>query len=221
MKKQSKLYFIVVTLFTMLTVVSASIAVPIVCRPFYYAHIELLDMPEQTPWTAEEIRQAYDEMLDFCLFDTPFSTGVLQWSEEGRSHFADCAVLFRLDFVVLLISLLALLICFILYQKGISPARPLKHGPALWSGSLLLILFLLVGIIGAVNFDALFVVFHQIFFPGKNNWLFDPATDQIIEVMPEVFFRNCGILIVALIVISCVGLILWDILKSKRKAAKQ
>lgn len=210
MKKQSKLLFLALTLFLMLAVLSAAIAAPILCRPFYYIHVKLLNLPAQTPWSYEEICAAYNEMLDFCIFGTPFGTGKLRWSEEGRSHFADCAVLFRLDFVVLAVSLTALLFCLILCRRGISPVRPLNRGPAFWGSGLLILLFLTVAAVAGTNFDAAFVVFHQIFFPGKDNWLFDPQEDQIINILPQEFFRNCAVLIVALIVLACVLLMIWD-----------
>lgn len=50
--------------------------------------------------------------------------------------------------------------------------------------------FLAVGGLAALDFDRAFVVFHALFFPGKDNWLFDPETDQIITILPQVFFRN-------------------------------
>ena len=70
--------------------------------------------------------------------------------------------------------------------------------------------------LAALDFDRAFVVFHAIFFPGKDNWIFDPATDQIILVMPEVFFRNCALLIGGVLLACCAGLILWDLLVHRR-----
>ena len=60
------------------------------------------------------------------------------------------------------------------------------------------------------------MVFHAIFFPGKDNWIFDPAADQIILVMPEVFFRNCALLIGGVLLACCAGLVLWDVLARRR-----
>ena len=51
--------------------ISASVAVPILCRPFYYAHIDALDMPEKTGWTHEQIRKAYDDMPSSDHFRSP------------------------------------------------------------------------------------------------------------------------------------------------------
>lgn len=62
--------------------------------------------------------------------------------------------------------------------------------------------------IPATDFDRAFAVFHGIFFPGKENWLFDPATDPVILLLPEEFFRNCAIAIAASLLLICLVLIL-------------
>ena len=87
MTKNNRGFTVVLTAAVILLILSASIAAPILCRPFYYAHITAMDLPERTGYTAEEIRAAYDEMLDFCVYGTEFGTGVLPWSEEGNAHF--------------------------------------------------------------------------------------------------------------------------------------
>ena len=182
--------------------ISASVAAPILCRPFYYAHIDALDMPQKTGWTHEQIRKAYDDMMDFELKGADFATGDLKWSEDGMTHFADCRVLFRLDlwlFAVTGILLLAALLLF--HSKKETPARLAGRGPSFWAGVLILVLFGGFGTFAASDFDRAFTVFHKIFFPGKTNWVFDPAKDQIILVMPEEFFRNCAILIAALLAV--------------------
>lgn len=182
--------------------ISASVAVPILCRPFYYAHIEALDMPEKTGWTYEQIRRAYDDMMDFELKGADFATGDLKWSEDGMTHFADCKVLFLLDLRILAVTGILLLAAWILFRsKKETPARLAGRGPSFWAGVLILVLFGGFGAFAASDFDRAFTVFHKIFFPGKTNWVFDPSRDQIILVMPEEFFRNCAILIAALLAV--------------------
>jgi integral membrane protein (TIGR01906 family) len=74
-----------------------------------------------------------------------------------------------------------------------------------------------VGGLAALDFNRAFVIFHHIFFPGKDNWMFDPRTDEIILVLPQEFFRNCAILIGAgLLVMSVMLMIL-----SKNKRAQR
>ena len=220
MRIYRKGYTVLLTVAIILVMLSASIAAPILCRPFYYAHIHALDLPEKTAYTEEEIREAYDEMLDFCLFDTEFRTGILPWSEAGKAHFADCAELFRLDCRILAGSMLVLLLCGILYRRGIRPVAILGRGPLFWSGGLPLVLFAVIGGLAAMDFDRAFVLFHSLFFPGKSNWIFDPETDGIITILPEAFFRNCGILIVVLIGLISISLLAADRRKRRKDCCR-
>lgn len=216
--KTSKLLTILLAVVTALTLLTAAIAVPILCRPFYYAHIGLLKLQEQTGLTEAEIKTAYNEMLDYCLGAEEFSTGVLSWSDSGKSHFTDVRVLFLLDLRVLAVSVAVLIILLIAARAtGRRPVRLAGRGFAFWAGAGLGAVFLLIGGWAALDFNRAFVVFHTIFFPGKTNWLFDPAVDQIINILPQQFFMDCAILILAILIIGCVALIAADFLTGPHK----
>lgn len=217
--KPSKLLSLFTGVFTALLVLSASIAVPLLCRPFYYAHIEALNLDGYTGLSVEQIREAFDQVMDYCLGLRPdFAAGVLPFSESGASHFADVRGLFLLDLWVAVLSLVALLVLFVLSRrKKLTPAPLLGHGPGFWAAIGLGGLFLIVGGLAATNFERAFVVFHSLFFPGKANWLFDWRTDPIILLLPEDFFRNCAILILALLIFWCVILIAADLLAQRRR----
>lgn len=217
--KPSKLLAFFTGVFTALLVLSASIAVPLLCRPFYYAHIEALDLDGYTGLSVEQIKEAFDQVMDYCLGLRPdFAAGVLPFSQSGASHFADVRVLFLLDLWVAGLSLAALLVLFVLSRrKKLTPAPLLGHGPGFWAAIGLGGLFLIVGGLAATNFERAFVVFHSLFFPGKTNWLFDWRTDPIILLLPEDFFRNCAILILALLIFWCVILIVADLLAQRHR----
>lgn len=218
MKKTSKPLSILLAAMMALVLLTGAIAVPILCRPFYYAHIGPLRLEERTGLTRDEIKTAYSEMLDYCLGAEEFSTGVLQWSESGKSHFTDVRGLFLLDLRVLAVSLALLAGLGLLIWRGrIRPAPLLGRGPAFWAGAGLGGAFLLIGGLAARDFDRAFVLFHALFFPGKDNWLFDPRADQIINILPQEFFRNCAILILAILVAGCAALIAFDLLKNRKK----
>lgn len=217
--KQSKLLTALLSLLLGCLILSASVAAPILYRPFYYAQIAPLGLEASTGLTEAQIRQAYDEMLDFCLGAPDFSTGVLGWSQSGRDHFADVRALFLLDLAVLAVSALLLLGCLLLRRRtGLVPYRPLGRGPGFWASAGLASVFTLVGVLAALDFDRAFRIFHALFFPGKDNWIFDPAADQIILILPEVFFRNCAILIVVLLLAWCAVLIAADLWLGRRRA---
>ena len=224
-----KLATIIISIFVALFILAIGIACPIFVRAFYYAHIEPLELVEKTGYSEETIREAFDEMMDYCTHGGPksgyrFGTGELAWSEDGKAHFDDVARLFSWDLRILLISFVAILIYVVLgliNKSGINSEQRKGLGPFFWGPLGLLAAMGAVGYLVATNFDAFFVKFHEAFFPGKDNWLFDPAEDEIIKILPEVFFRNCAILIISVIVILSLFLIVFSLVKrSKRRARK-
>jgi len=216
--KTSKSFSVLTALALALTLLTGAIAVPILCRPFYYAHIGPLGLEGRTGLTEEEIKTAYDETLDYCTGGEEFSTGVLKWSESGKSHFTDVRFLFRLDLNALACCLGLLFALAILSRGGRQQsALLLGRGPAFWAGAGLGTVFLIVAALAALDFDRAFVVFHALFFPGKDNWLFDPEADQIINILPQEFFRDCAILILAVLAAGCAALIIFDLTRKRDK----
>lgn len=61
--KPSKLLSLFTGVFTALLVLSASIAVPLLCRPFYYAHIKALNLDGYTGLSVEQIKEAFDQVM--------------------------------------------------------------------------------------------------------------------------------------------------------------
>ena len=207
---------VIFALALVLFVLTAAIALPIYIRPFYYAHIGPMGLEAYTGLTAEQLREAYDGILDYLtLPNQPFSCGILPFSSEGEAHFADCRVLFDLNRNVLLGSG-AVLAVLLLLRKKFGPYRLGKHAAAWWAGLLALIAPLVVGALAAADFDRAFVIFHQIFFPGKDNWLFDWRTDPIILALPQEFFRNCAILIGTGLVAFSLGLLIFSTIRDKK-----
>lgn len=218
MRRESKAWAVFFAAALACLVLSASVAAPILCRPFYYAQIGPLGIREYTGLPEEEIRRAFDETVDFCIgLRDEFSTGVLPWSESGRSHFVDVRGLFQLDLAAAAVSALLLaagvLLCA---RRGVRPCRFRNRGPGFWAAAGLGIVFAAVGALAALDFDRAFTVFHTLFFPGKDNWLFDWRTDGVILILPEAFFRNCALLIGGLTLLWCAALIAADLWIGRR-----
>ena len=216
--KTSKPLSVVLSVSIALVVLTGSIAVPLLCRSFYYAHIGPMGL-EEYGLPREEIETAYDEMMDFCLGRREeFSAGALSFSPSGADHFADVRGLFLLDLRVLLAALGLLLGALALCQmKRVRPHRFLGRGPGLWAAAGLGTAFLTVGGLAALDFDRAFVIFHSLFFPGKDNWIFDWRADPIILFLPQDFFRNCALLILGLLLLWCGALIAADLWIRKRE----
>ncbi len=218
--KKSKWLTVLLAIASALTLLTFSIAVPIMWRPFYYMQIEPLNLPENTGYTEDEIKTAFDEVLDYCIgANDEFSVGVLEWSESGKSHFTDCRVLFLLDLRLLVVGAVAVIILLVLSRVLHRRCAPiLKRGPCFWAGAGLGVVFLVIGGYAALDFDRFFTVFHMIFFPGKDNWIFDPNTDPVINLLPETFFLNCAVLIFAILIVGCVLFFIGDFLVFSEKS---
>ena len=207
MKRVLSVLCAVSVFFLLLTV---SIGLPIYIRPFYYAHIGAYELEQVSGYSEAQIRQAYDEVLDYLtLPGKPFGTGEMPCSHEAEHHFADCRVLFELNAFILVGSGLILAVLFALRKKW-GPYRLGKHSAVWWAAVLSVTAPIMIGALAALDFDRAFVVFHSIFFPGKTNWLFDWHADQIIRVLPQAFFRNCAILIGGGLVTMAGGILIWE-----------
>ena len=203
-------------------VITFSIGLPIYFRQFYYWHIDGLDMVERTGYDYDTIKNAYDDVLDYLTVPgNEFGTGELAFSEEGASHFADCKLLFDLNGWAFIISLLLFGALLAMQRRElITLYRPRGFSISFWSGVGTLSFFASVALLASLDFNTAFVVFHSIFFPGKDNWLFNPHTDEIIRVMPQQFFMNCAILIVCSIIILCAAMIVLGILEKKNRDSR-
>ena len=218
-RKSNKLLSLVFAVAVVIFTITVSIALPIYIRPFYYAHVDLLDMEEEWGLEREYIIEAYDEVLDFLTVEgKEFGTGALPYSEEGKGHFEDCKVLFDLNRNALIISFAVILLLLLLNAiKVIRLAKPWGLGLSFYSGLGTLSLFATLAVVVAQDFSKAFTVFHTIFFPGKDNWLFNPYEDMIILFMPQQFFMNCAILICSSILLISIFFIIRGIKNKKAK----
>lgn len=197
--KASKSLSVLLSLMLILFFLSASITVAILFRPFYYWQISSLRLMEQTGWSEQTIRNAYDDVMDYLVYDAPFRTGELRWSQSGKEHFADCKKLFQLNFFLLGTSALSLSALFILYKhKKIGFHHFLGRCPAFWSTIFMIVIFSLIALWAILDFNHLFTTFHTIFFPGKTNWIFDARFDQIIRILPESFWIRVSAFVLSL-----------------------
>ena len=219
---------VIFSIVLVLFILTFSIGLPIYCRFFYYIQIKTLNLPEAAAsWGIDadynDIKTAYDQILNFCtLPNQPFRSGIFEMSESGKSHFADCKVLFDLNLAVMIVSGAAALTLILLNRfKVIELVRIKGHRAYLVSAVVALALPVIVGSLAAINFEKAFEIFHGIFFPGKTNWTFNPYYDQIITVMPEEFFMNCAIIIGVGLIAFSAALIAADLIlycKEKKKA---
>ena len=158
---------------------------------FYPLEIEWLNLTDRVYLKPETIQYNFHILMNYLT--NPFSQ-VLQMpdfrsSTSGLHHFAVVKNLFRFVQLVALVTLPS----FYFFANKI-----VKKGfLSLFCKSLLalVVLPLLIGLGGVlIGFDQFFTLFHQILFVGDDTWLFDPAKDPVILILPETFFLHAFLL---------------------------
>lgn len=170
-------------------------------RAIYYFDVEYLHLEELTGLSEELIKKNYDVLIDYNLI-----TGGIRelefpsfpMSENGRIHFAEVKqifVVFQYLFVVT-----GVLFTVVQWRK----CRNRDFGSLKLLAVFTVLIPVLFGILICFFWDQVFVLFHQIFF--KNDyWLFDPVTDPVIWILPDLFFAHCAAAI--LIFLLCGGIV--------------
>ena len=224
MKKDvlSRIAAIALGICTSVLIITLSIGFPIYFRPFYYLQIEGLGVPENTGMTAEQIRQAYNELLNYLTIPgREFSVGAFNYSASGVSHFEECKSLFLLNGRALLLSALIIALIAVLAKTRVLRLESTAVlGAIKWAGIANLCAFTLAGLlIALLGFNRAFAYFHLLVFPSNLNWLFDPLTDGIILALPRDFFLRCAIVIIVLaVLLSMLAVIAPRAIRVKSKA---
>ena len=122
------------------------------------------------------------------------------FNEQDRLHMWDVQNLFIGGLKVRAVSIVAVCIC-LAFLFG-TKADWKKILTASWFAALAVYGGLLVvfGTWAAIDFTAFFTFFHEVFFTN-DLWLFDPATDYMIRMLPEGFFADIALRIVSLFVV--------------------
>lgn len=201
--------------------ISFAIAFVILFRPYYYMNIGILELEEETGYSYEVIKEAYDDVMDFLVFGDEFKTGELKYSEEGKSHFEDCKKLFTFDFICLFISSAFLITIFVLQKLKKIKLEYKKLSPGIYSIIWVGTAFFILGIWGIIDFNSLFTAFHKVCFPGKDNWMFSPSKDQIIRILPTQLWMNFCILIVFILLVFIISFIVYEIYRRKKLKKSQ
>ena len=166
-------------------------------KPLYYFDIDYLNITERTALSEAEIKSSYDYLIYYVNSkeNLEFKIPLLPSSNQGAIHFRDVKGIFnRLDFTLIPLFAIILLGSFMcLRKKDFSFIKI--------SSWLTIILSAAAALPFVVNFEWAFETFHKILF-SNDYWLFDPATDPVINLLPEEFFFHCLMLIVIFILLS-------------------
>ncbi|UQK58605.1 TIGR01906 family membrane protein [Fenollaria massiliensis] len=120
-------------------------------------------------------------------------------NEKEISHMRDVRHIYKVLNIIKIISAAITLFIILLYAwKKINVFKFKELRNTLFIGYLVPIIF---GALYLTDFSGAFVKFHEIFFDNQL-WQLDPSTDLLIRLMPEEFFINGFIKILAYYTVS-------------------
>jgi integral membrane protein (TIGR01906 family) len=122
-----------------------------------------------------------DAQLDKDFFNT-----------QEINHLDDVKTLLTYANIIYMISIMlfwAVIIgTYLLYRKGFSQ---FVAGVFFTSGIISVATILLLGLATIINFDAMFLLFHMLFFAG--NYAFDPAVSNMKAIYTDAFFMSTSV----------------------------
>ncbi len=175
-----------------LAVIILSVKFTLNFKPLYYYDIDHLNITENTTLTRDQIVSAYDYLIYYVEGgrSTEFKIPNLPSSASGATHFREVRDIFqKLDYLLYACcsaAVLGIIIC----------SRKREFSFLRLSSNLIFIISGAAVLFFSVNFDLAFTLFHKLLF-SNDYWLFDPATDPVINLLPEEFFFHCLLLIAA------------------------
>ena len=185
---------------TALVIVAVSI-VPFLSPPWVSFEQGRAEAALWTGFTTAELDAATGAILGDLVIGPPdFDVevrGQPVLTERERSHMRDVRGVFAGFAALALIAAAGLVVLY-------AGARRLGHPERWWSavaaGARWLVVGVLVGgVVVFFAFDAAFEAFHRLFFAG-GTYLFDPATDRLVQLFPFAFWSETTLVLGAAII---------------------
>lgn len=185
---------IVMSIFLSLTIIGAAVWCTVAFRQMYYNDIDSLNIVESTGMSKEEIKMNYDYLIDYNLKSKvgSFKLPTLPSSENGAIHFEEVRDIIQNVIKIFSVCAFISIIAVVISVRN-------KNVEILKITSLSLIFIpLVLSVPILVNFERSFVLFHEVLF-NNDYWIFDPALDPVIMMLPEQFFFHAGMMILGII----------------------
>ena len=164
---------------------------------FYEREYAKYNVTESLDMEVEDVMDVTEKMMDYLIGRRPELSVITDvdgqtqdfFNEQDRLHMADVKNLFLggLTLRWVLLAAAAVLIALLVLLKG-DWRRIIPRAYFIALGIFLAVTVLL-GALFASDFTKYFTIFHEIFFTN-DLWLFDPATDYMIRMLPEGFFYD-------------------------------
>ena len=180
----------------------------------YRQEYEKYDVLSEMDMTMDDVMYVTHEMMDYLRGEGDTLSVVTTvegqeqdfFNEQDRFHMGEVRELFIGGLNIRFGACVAAVLCIlflVITRADIKKVVPRSYRIALGVTGAAVIL---IGIAAVVDFNAVFVQFHHIFF-DNDLWIFDPAEDYMIRMLPEGLFYDMVMRIGAIFVVSLVVLL--------------
>ena len=164
---------------------------------FYEREYKKYQVADSLNMTMDNIMDVTDQMMAYLIGNKAELSVITDvdgetqdfFNEQDRFHMGEVKDLFLGGLKIRNIMLVAVLLILILLAAR--KADMIKLLPRAYFVTLGItgVITIVLGGLFASDFDKYFRIFHEIFF-DNDQWMFDPATDYMIRMLPEGFFYD-------------------------------
>lgn len=164
---------------------------------FYEREYKKYQVADSLNMTMDNIMDVTDQMMAYLIGNKAELSVITDvdgetqdfFNEQDRFHMGEVKDLFLGGLKIRNIMLVAVLLILILLAAR--KADLIKLLPRAYFVTLGItgVITVVLGGLFASDFDKYFCIFHEIFF-DNDQWMFDPATDYMIRMLPEGFFYD-------------------------------
>ena len=164
---------------------------------FYEREYKKYQVADSLNMTMDNIMDVTDQMMAYLIGKKAELSVIIDvdgetqdfFNEQDRFHMGEVKNLFLGGLKIRNIMLVAVLLILILLAAR--KADMIKLLPRAYFVTLGItgVITIVLGGLFASDFDKYFRIFHEIFF-DNDQWMFDPATDYMIRMLPEGFFYD-------------------------------
>lgn len=181
----------------------------------YEREYEKYDVLSELDMTMDDAMYVTHEMMDYLRGDRETLSVVTDvdgkrqdfFNQQDRFHMSEVRGLFLGGMAIRAGACVSMVVCIILLLLMKADVRRILPSSYLITLAAVGLSLAVAGVMALVDFNAVFVMFHHLFF-DNDLWIFDPAEDYMIRMLPEGLFADMaariGVIFAAGLVISLI-----------------
>lgn len=133
-----------------------------------------------------EVNREFSKVLHYLKGRSPTLESDF-FNEKEKTHLQDVKTIYTTFFFLIIASSITFFILVLINRKNKKLLiRSLQYGSLI---SLIFLALLILGLL--ISFEQMFILIHKIFFTN-DLWMLDPATDNLIKLLPLQIFYDLG-----------------------------